>query len=70
MQNNSLRKITREHFASLTSLTELYLQNNRITEIETQAFSGLAQLQYLVQYSQTFDDDKNDLFGALNFTGK
>jgi Leucine-rich repeat (LRR) protein len=26
LQNNSLRKITREHFASLTSLTELYLQ--------------------------------------------
>jgi Leucine-rich repeat (LRR) protein len=34
-------------FASLTSLTELDLGNNRISDIEAQSFSGLANLREL-----------------------
>ena len=47
LQNNVLRTIKRQMFASLTSLTELDLGNNRISNIEAQSFSGLANLREL-----------------------
>ena len=47
LQNNVLRTIKRQMFASLTSLTELDLRNNRISNIEAQSFSGLANLREL-----------------------